>query len=103
MANGIGGGAASVPVDPPPPPSGMRMLSFGFGAGAVIAGFAGFCMLAAILALLSLIFNLADYFLNRGVVRVPLSAVDEEGRLKALKKQDTSADPTRPDPTQLRT
>lgn len=48
-----------------PPPT-TRMASFAFGAAAVIAGLLGYCLLAAILALLSLIFNLWDYFGNRG-------------------------------------
>ena len=48
-----------------PPPRAMRMLSFATAGGAAIAGFLGFCLWAAILALLSLIFNLWDFFMTR--------------------------------------
>jgi hypothetical protein len=40
-----------------------------FAAGAVVAGFLGYCVAAAILALLSLIFNLWDFFQRRGAGR----------------------------------
>jgi len=64
MPNGaVGSGAGSYP---PPSPiiSPPRALSLVFAAGAAIAGFLGFCLWAAILALLSLIFNLWDLFLR---------------------------------------
>jgi hypothetical protein len=51
---------------PPPRSNAIRLLSFAFGAGAAIAGFLGFCTLAGILALLSLLFNLWDFFQDRG-------------------------------------
>jgi hypothetical protein len=41
-------------------------LSFAFGVGTAIAGFLGFCTLAGILALVSLLFNLWDFFQGRG-------------------------------------
>lgn len=91
MANGTGGGAVPVQIDPPPPPTGARALSFALVAGAAIAGFAGFCKLAGILALLGLIFGLVDFFQNRRIIRVPLSALDEEGRLKAMKEREREA------------
>ena len=80
-------------VDPPPPPRAMRMLSFAFGIGAGVAGFAGFCELAAILALVSVAFNLADYFMNRRVVEIPRSAFDTEGRLKSWKRPEQNPPP----------
>jgi hypothetical protein len=72
----------------------MRILSFALGIGAGIAGLAGYCELAGILALASVGFNLADYFINRGTVEIPRSALDSDGRLKAA----TRTDPTRPAP-----
>lgn len=53
----------------PPPATAMRIMSFAFGGGAAIAGFLGYCDLAAILALLSLVFNLWDFFQSRGAGR----------------------------------
>lgn len=84
MANGDDSGAVPVRVDPPPPPKPMRMFSFAFAAGAAIAGFAGFCLWAGILATISLVFNVADFFAHRGVVYVPKSALDAEGKLKGF-------------------
>ena len=60
MANGSG--ATEVPTWPPPRATAPRILSLAFGVGAAIAGFLGFCLWAAILALLSVIFNLWDLF-----------------------------------------
>ena len=78
-----------IQVDPPPPPRATRMLSFAFGIGAGIAGLTGYCELAGILALVSVGFNLADYFMNRRIVEIPRSVLDEEGRVKGWKRQDT--------------
>jgi hypothetical protein len=55
----------AIPILPPPP----RAFSMVFAAGAVVAGFLGYCMAAAILALLSLIFNLWDFYQRRGTGR----------------------------------
>jgi hypothetical protein len=86
MANGDGSGAVPVRVDPPPPPRAMRILSFAFGIAAGIAGLTGYCELAGILALVSVGFNLADYFMNRGTVEIPRSALDAEGRVKGFNR-----------------
>ena len=51
-----------LPSWPPPRASAMLMLSFLTAGGAAGAGFLGYCLWAAILALLSLIFNLWDFF-----------------------------------------
>jgi hypothetical protein len=60
MGDGDGTG---ITVDPyPHPMSPPRALSLAFAAGAAIAGFLGFCLWAAILATLSLVFNLWDLF-----------------------------------------
>jgi hypothetical protein len=56
------------------PPPGIRALSLAFGAGSVLAGFLGYCIPAAILALLSLIFNLWDLFQGRGSGRTGTGA-----------------------------
>ncbi len=47
----------------------MRLLSLATAAGAAAGGFLGFCWWAAILALLSLLFNLGDFFQTRGKSR----------------------------------
>jgi hypothetical protein len=44
----------------------LRTLSFVFGGGAAVAGCLGYCKTAGGLALLSLVFNLWDYFQERG-------------------------------------
>ncbi len=49
----------------PPPRRAMRILSFVTAGGAAVAGFLGFCLWAAILALLSLLFNLLDFFAQK--------------------------------------
>ena len=54
-----------LPSWPPPRNSAMRMLSFVTAGGAAVAGFLGFCLWAAILALLSLLFNLWDFFTQK--------------------------------------
>lgn len=64
MANG--NTASEVPSWPPPRATTMLMLSFATAGAAAIAGFLGFCLWAGILALLSLIFNLWDFFQGRG-------------------------------------
>lgn len=49
-----------------PPPrrmSALRLLSLLTAAGAAACGFLGMCWWAAILALLSLLFNLGDFFM----------------------------------------
>jgi hypothetical protein len=62
----MGDNTSSIPPGvtgwPPPKPTAMRTLSFAFGGAAAIAGCLGYCLPAAILALLSLIFNLWDFF-----------------------------------------
>lgn len=55
-----GVGVGSYP--PPAPISPPRALSLAFAAGAAIAGFLGYCTIAGVLALLSLVFNLWDLF-----------------------------------------
>jgi hypothetical protein len=94
MPDGDDSGAVPVRVDPPPPPTVMRTFSFAFAAGAAIAGFMGFCLIAGILAAISLVLNVADFFANRGTVWVPKSSLDSEGRLKT----GTGTPPTRPNP-----
>ena len=51
-----------IPSWPPPRASAMMVLSLVTAGGAAIAGFLGYCLWAAILALLSLLFNLGDFF-----------------------------------------
>ena len=72
----------------------MRLFSFAFAAGAAIAGFTGFCLVAGILAAISLVLNVADFYANRGMVYVPKSALDADGRLRP----DGGTNPTRPAP-----
>jgi hypothetical protein len=86
------GDPVRIQIDPPPPPRAMRILSFAFGIAAGIAGLTGYCELAGILALVSVGFNLAYYFMNRGTVEIPRSALDAEGKVKGWKRPD----PTRP-------
>jgi hypothetical protein len=64
--NTTGNTGSGVPAWPPPRIPVMRMMSFALGGAAVIAGFLGYCKLAAILALLSLVFNLWDFFQGSG-------------------------------------
>lgn len=54
-----------LPSWPPPRMSAMRVLSLVTAGGAAAAGFLDFCLWAAILALLSLLFNLWDFFTFR--------------------------------------
>jgi hypothetical protein len=51
---------------PPPGVPLIRTLSFAFGGAAAVAGCLGYCKTAGGLALLSLVFNLWDYFQGRG-------------------------------------
>ncbi|HKI06477.1 MAG TPA: hypothetical protein VKK31_31150 [Thermoanaerobaculia bacterium] len=53
-------------VKPYPRPSPPRALSFAFGALAAVAGFLGYCEVSGGLALLSLAFNLWDFYQYRG-------------------------------------
>lgn len=82
-----------IQIDPPPPPRAMRMISFALGIGAGIAGLTGYCELAGILALVSVVFNVADYFMNRRVVEIPRSAFDQEGRLKSWTRPEQNSPP----------
>jgi hypothetical protein len=54
-----------LPAFPPPP----RALSMLFAAASAVAGFLGYCNAAGGLAVLSLAFNLWDYYGTRGAGR----------------------------------
>jgi hypothetical protein len=91
MANGDGADEPiKIVVTPPPPPRVARVLSFALGIAAAAAGFAGYCELAGGLALASVGFNLADYFMKRGTVYIPQSAIDADGKIKALARRPGS-------------
>jgi len=82
MADGDGTGTVGFKIIPPPPPPAMRMLSFALALVAAILAFLGYDFWAGVTAALSLVANLADFFANRGVVQVPRSQLDAEGKLK---------------------
>jgi len=87
---GVGVGSYPHPIRPSPP----RILSLAFAAGAAIAGFLGFCLWAAILAALSLAFNLWDLFQppSRGISTSYPSSGGRPGT-----GGSGSGNPTRPD------
>lgn len=87
MANGDDYPPYRVPNNPPPPPRAMQALALGFALAAAIAGCLGYSLWAGILAALSFVFGLVDYFQTRNFVEVPRSAVDTEGRLKGAKQE----------------
>jgi hypothetical protein len=87
MANGDDYPPYRVPNNPPPPPRALQLFALVFALAAAAAGFLGYGLWAGILAALSFVFGLVDYFQTRGVVEVPRSAVDAEGRLKAAKQE----------------
>jgi hypothetical protein len=68
-----GNKGSGVPAWPPPPiplyPSPPRAASMLFAAAAAVAGFLGYCNAAGGLAVLSLAFNLWDYYGSRGAGR----------------------------------
>lgn len=82
------GGSIPYRIPPPPPPVAVqRVLSIVFAVIAAIAGFSGFSLVAGISAVLSLVFNLSDLFTNRGVVQIPRSALDAEGKLQVEERR----------------
>lgn len=85
MANGEGGGSVPIELIPPPRPRARQMLALAFAALAALLGFLGFSLFAGISASLSFVFGLLDFFQNRGVVYIPTSALDSEGRVKGFK------------------
>lgn len=76
-----------VPNDPVPPPRAMQLIALVLSLVAAILAFLGNRPWAGILAAGSFVFGLVDYFQTRGSVRIPRSAVDSEGRLKAAVKR----------------
>jgi hypothetical protein len=84
MANGDGGDPMPFKVIPPPPPRARQLISFIFAFLAAVAGFLDYSLAAGGLAALSLVAGLADFFQNRGIVYIPRSMVDSEGRLKGF-------------------
>jgi uncharacterized membrane protein YtjA (UPF0391 family) len=81
------GGSIPYRIPPPPPPVPfVRIISIVFAIVAVIAGLAGFSRTAGVSAAISLIFNLVDLFAQRGVVQIPRSALDAEGKLQVEKR-----------------
>ena len=61
----MGDRVPEVPSWPPPRASAMRLFSFVTAGAAAAAGFLGYCWWAGILALLSLLFNLWDFFTQK--------------------------------------
>lgn len=82
MANGDGTGTVPIRIIPPPPPPMMRVLSFALAIIAALLGFGGFSLWAGIAAGLSFVTNVWDFFASRGVVQIPRSQLDAEGKLK---------------------
>jgi uncharacterized membrane protein YtjA (UPF0391 family) len=82
MADGDCGGSVPYRIIPPPPPPMMRALSFFLALVAALLGFGGYSLWAGIAAGLSLVTNVWDFFANRGVVQIPRSQLDAEGKLK---------------------
>lgn len=87
MANGEGGGSVPVELIPPPRIRATQAFALAFAAIAALLGFLGFALFAGIAAALSFVFGLVDFLQNRGVVHIPRSALDSEGRVKGFKSQ----------------
>lgn len=82
----VDGGSIPYRIPPPPPPVAFaRVVSIVFVIVALIAGLAGFSRTAGVSAAISLVFNLMDLFAQRGVVQIPRSALDAEGKLQVEK------------------
>lgn len=71
-------------VIPPPPPRALQLVTFILALLAAIAGFLGYDLWAGVLAALSFVTGVVDFFQNRGTVYIPRSALDAEGRLKGF-------------------
>lgn len=70
-----------VPVNPPPSPPVALVLAVILALIASILGFMGLGFYAGLAAAGSFVFGLAEIFRRRGVVEIPKSAFNEQGRL----------------------
>ena len=78
-----------------PPPRPPKVLSLVTAGAAATAGFLGYCEAAGILALLSLVFGLWDFFQTRDIIKLPLDKIEDLGGSEQISTQTSAGPKTR--------